>query len=389
MHINEQRFLDNLAMLAQIGLDPLGGLTRVGFSPAEKAAQEWLIRQLDKLNIKHYQDCIGNVFGEIPGESGQYITIGSHLDTVPQGGAYDGSLGVVAGLECLARLVELETPLVHGVRLAAFCGEEGGAVGGTFGSRCYSGTASHVKEADLQAVGLTTADVLSAKVDPHELLCYLELHIEQGAVLDDASEDIGVVTGIVGIQRYAVTVIGRANHAGTTPMNLRDDALRQAIATMETFYQLVDERQAHMVGTIGKMQILPGAVNVIPGEVRYIIEMRAMDLSYAEEVAQCLTEKYLQKSVNIEKIVDKGSVQMDSGMMQTIEAAVLKTGYSYRLMPSGAGHDANPMAHITPTGMIFVPSVKGISHAPDEFTDANDLVKGATVLLETVYLLNK
>ncbi len=375
----------NLEELSAIGRDQEGKLHRAAFSEQEFRAQQWLMSKLRQLGINCYRDRVGNIIADYPGDNPEYVCVGSHLDTVPDGGMLDGALGVVSGLECLRVLAQTQRKFNRGLRLIAFTAEEGSAVGGTFGSRCYSGQITNVEKLDLSSASLTIDDVKAAQVDKEELFSYLELHIEQGAVLDINRESIGIVDGIVGIVRYQVEVSGTANHAGTTPMDVRDDALIKACQMILRFNQLVNEQQHRLVGTVGKLSILPNAVNVIPGKADFTIEMRSMDLRIIDQVGSCLRSEF--SDCQVIEIIKKDSVRLSRPIIKIIENETRARGVKYRVMSSGAGHDASPMSRVTPAGMIFVPSVNGISHAPNEKTKWPDIEKGASILLSTIIKL--
>jgi len=382
--INFNRLKENMIELAQIGKDPIKGITRVGFSQEEKEAKKWLKKKLDEIEVKNCFDSVGNLIAYYPGETDKDIIIGSHLDTVPQGGMYDGALGVLAGLEVIQVLKENNQKLQYGVRLVSFVAEEGSKAGGTFGSRCVAGQISNIDDNILSIVNLTNQSIKNSIFDLDSIKCYLELHIEQGAVLDTEKIEVGVVTGIVGIQRFEVKIYGKANHAGTTPMNLRDDALLKTTYLIQDFYNLINKSEANIVGTIGVLDVKTGAVNVIPGEVEILIEMRGMSFDYTDDVINKLIDKYNEKEYSFREITRKEGVHLNDELINIIKEACQQLNYSNKLIQSGAGHDANSMAKITPSGMIFVPSVNGISHSPDEYSRWEDIEKAANVLLSVV-----
>jgi hydantoinase/carbamoylase family amidase len=383
MKINIERLKRNMLEVARIGaLDE--GVSRVAFSTEEKKAQEWLVKKLKATDINAYIDSVGNVIGVYEGKTGTDIVIGSHLDTVPSGGIFDGALGVLSALEVVETLSENKVKLPFGVRVVSFVAEEGGPAGGTFGSRCVIGDIKKLDKDILESVNLTSEDIINSKWDKEKVRAYIELHIEQGNVLEHEDKSIGVVTGIVGIHRFRVKIAGLANHAGTTPMNLRDDALLKTTYFIQDFYKHINHIGGDLVGTIGVLNISPGAMNVIPGEVELIIEMRSMDFSKTDEVINKLKEKYGDNGYIYDEIVRKDGVKLYDEMVAIIEQVAKKLDYSYKVMQSGAGHDANPMAKITPTGMIFVPSIEGISHSPREYSRWIDIEKGANVLLSTI-----
>ncbi|MFP4456849.1 MAG: Zn-dependent hydrolase [Clostridia bacterium] len=384
MKINFERLKNNVLELAEIGKDPVKGVTRKGFSNEEKEAQNWLKEKLDALGLSNEFDPVGNLIAYYPGSSEKDIIIGSHLDTVPQGGIYDGALGVLSGLEVIATLKENAIKLPYGIRLVSFVAEEGSKAGGTFGSRCVAGQMSDIDDNILQMVNLTNQSIEESVFDRSKIKCYLELHIEQGGILESEEINVGVVTGIVGIQRFVVNVSGKSNHAGTTPMDLRDDALLKATYLIQAFYDQIDKRSKEIVGTIGTLEVSPGAVNVIPGEVEFVIEMRGMDFSLTDEVIENLKTDYLEPEFKFKEITRKDGVYLNKSIIEIIKHSCEDLDYSYKLMQSGAGHDANSMAKIIPTGMIFVPSIGGISHSYEEYSKWEDIEKAANVLLTTV-----
>ncbi len=383
MKINIERLKTNMLEVGKIGaLEE--GISRIAFSKEEKEAQKWLVDKFSDLGLTSNIDSVGNAFGYYGGDSDKEIIIGSHLDTVPKGGLYDGALGVLASLEVVQTLKENNIKLPYGVRVASFVAEEGGPAGGTFGSRCVTGEIENLASEIQQSIGLTMEDIKNAKLNSENIKCYLELHIEQGNVLEHENKPIGIVTGIAGIHRFAVRIKGLANHAGTTPMDLRDDALLKSTYLIQEFYRLVEEIGGDLVGTIGTLEITPGAMNVIPGQVDLVIEMRSMDFTKTDMIINNLKEVLSSKDYNFKEIVRKDGVILSTDMINTIEIAVKVLNYPYKVMHSGAGHDANPMAKVTPTGMIFIPSIAGISHSPRENSRWIDVEKGANVLLNTL-----
>ncbi|MGM0410314.1 MAG: M20 family metallo-hydrolase [Bacillota bacterium] len=403
MKINLQRLKNNLIDLGFIGYNGKGenglpygdkGITRLPFTKEYDKADNFVVNLMKKAGLEIKHDSIGNLFGTLSTnkENDEHIIIGSHIDTVPQGGIFDGALGVLAAIESLKTLQENNYDNNYNLTVAAFIGEEGREeLGGTFGSRCFTGNIElNEKEIDFLAnVGFSPEDVKNAKTDDRKIKNYLEMHIEQGAVLENEDIPIGIVKGIVGIARYKATVKGIANHAGTTPMNLRDDALIKASKLITKVNEIVKEIGGDLVGTVGEIEVEPGAVNVIPGKCEFSIELRDMDKENMEEVITKLKEFAKGKNLIIEDLLYEGGVYLDKEVQRAIKNSAEKLSYNYKEMISGAGHDANPLSEITSTGMIFVPSHKGISHSPQEWTDWEDIKKGTEVMLETIKFLDK
>jgi N-carbamoyl-L-amino-acid hydrolase len=389
--LDDERLLTDFAALAQLGRGPGGALNRIAYSPADQAGRAWVADQMRALGLRVRADAAGNTIGRYPGAADlPPIALGSHTDTVPDGGAYDGALGVVAALACVRALHTAGMRLRHPVEVINFAAEEATMAGGTTGSQAMAGLFNlaildkaawdgrPVRE-HLLAAGLDPATFTSARRVAGSLAAYLELHIEQGDLLTAAGVPIGIVEGFVGIRRYAVTFQGYANHAGTTPMHRRQDAL-VAAAPFITFVR--DLAVAHgVVGTIGTLTVQPGAPNVIPGRVELIVETRGLDSAVLDEVEKTLEEQARGVGAHIATVVGKPPVQADPGVVGALAAACDAIGLAALRMPSGAGHDAMCMAAICPQAMIFVPSQGGVSHSPDEYTAPEDCINGARVLL--------
>jgi N-carbamoyl-L-amino-acid hydrolase len=389
--LDSERMLADLDALAQIGRGPDGALARIAYSPADQAGRAWVAAQLHALGLRVRADAAGNTIGlyavtaDLPP-----IALGSHTDTVPNGGTYDGALGIVAALACVRALHAARTSLRHPVEVINFAAEEATMAGGTTGSQAMAGLFNPaildkaawdgrpVRE-HLLAAGLDPAAFSTARRAPGSLAAYLELHIEQGDLLATAGVPIGIVTGFVGIRRYAVTFQGYANHAGTTPMHRRQDAL-VAAAPFITFVR--DLAVAYdVVGTIGTLTVQPGAPNVIPGRVELIVEIRGLDSDRLDQVETALGEQARRAVARVVKVVSKPPVQADPGVVGALAAACEALGLAAMQMPSGAGHDAMCIATLCPQAMIFVPSQGGVSHSPDEYSAPEDCVNGARVLL--------
>lgn len=403
--INQDRLEKRITELAQFGIQENGETERVAFSDADVAAQQWVIYQLKEMGIETHIDFAGNVIGIRKGtdKTKKPISFGSHIDRVPHGGNYDGCVGSMASLEVLKVLDENNFKTKHPLEIIVFSNEEGGVVG----SRAIAGhlkkTAFSVKnstgytigEGMMRLGGDTTRLAEVARKEGH-VAAFLELHIEQGGILEKENLDIGIVEGIVGLKWWNVEFNGFANHAGTTPMNARQDALLAASKFIIAVNEVATSFEGAQVATVGRITAEPGAPNVIPGNVITSLEIRDLSSEVIEKVYQEIEKRALEISkvsgveirfTALDTTADPAI--MDSTIQKEIEKSINSLGLSYKSMPSGAGHDAQDMALIAPTGMIFVPSKGGISHSPKEFTSASDMANGANVLLKTILALDK
>ncbi|GAB1400417.1 Zn-dependent hydrolase [Aminivibrio sp.] len=389
MIISRDRFLTDLEALGLIGWEDGKGMNRPAFSPNYEKGMRFVEDLMKKAGLATRVDGAGNLYGRLEGSDPSLpaILAGSHLDAVPGGGKYDGPLGVMAALEAARSIKEKGTELKHSLEVVAFTGEEGGEMGGTFGSRAAAGLLEEpLPEEKLASVGLTAEGVRSARRDPSEIACYLELHIEQGPFLERRNISIGIPTGIVGISRYAVTLTGEANHAGTTPMDERKDPMRAAVELLTEWFAWVDLRD-DMVCNVGTFSLYPGAVAIVPERAEFLLEIRSLKDEVMDEAAgvfRGLLENRTKVSPCMQPTVWKGAVDLAPSLQDAVAKSCAAMGISCVRMPSGASHDANPMARITPAGMIFVPSRGGISHSREEYTSPGDLARGAEVLARTV-----
>jgi len=390
--------------LSAFGRNEDGGVDRVAFSQADLDARAYIQALMAQAGLDVRIDTAGNVIGRREGnENLAPLMIGSHIDSVPGGGNYDGDVGVIGAIEVARVLKDSGTVLAHPLEVVAFADEEGGLTG----SRAMVGHLTPAALAVESHSGLTIAEGIAfLGGDPERLeeaaraecslAAFVELHIEQGAVLFDEDIDIGVVTGIVGIRWWDVTVDGIANHAGTTPMDKRRDPMLAAADFITTVNRVIRSEDGTQVGTVGRIKAEPGAPNVIPDKVVLSLEIR--DLSAAKmqslfdqirlETRQIAT-RYGTPFEFREIDVAAPPAPTDERVRDVIAASADSLGLSYKRMPSGAGHDAQDMARITPTGMIFVPSVRGISHSPREYTSPEDMANGADVLLRTLLALDR
>lgn len=407
IEIDGDSLLRDLEELGRIGLSPRGGLMRVAFSEADVAGRVWVAEQMRRL-MEVRVDPAGNTIGSYPGtEAGlKPIALGSHTDTVPDGGKYDGALGVLSGLACVRALAAAGVNLRHAVEVINFSSEEAAVAGGTFGSRAMAGTFDPGILSQMTPDGRLIADIVrGAGIDPEhivearrpkgDLAAYLELHPEQGGRLEQAGIPIGVVDGIVGIRRYIATFYGYANHAGTTPMEQRRDALVLAAPFVLAVRSTAILNR--IVGTVGTVRVEPGASNVIPGRVDLSVEIRGMDsgvLDAAEDELRRLAQSgggdfERMSKPELQRISGKDAVESDPWLVEQLEAACDEAGMQYLRMSSGAGHDAMCMASITREAMLFVPSRGGVSHSPDEYTSPEHCVTGARALLAALLRIDE
>ena len=383
------------------------GVSRVAYSDADLAGRRYVIDLMRAAGLEPRVDAAGNIFGRRAGTDGALppVLFGSHIDSVPNGGNFDGDLGSLAALGVLEALAAAGLRTRHPLEMVVWAHEEGVAFGlGLAGSRIVAGDV----KSDMNQVwnGMARADAIR-KIggDPNRITeairprgahhCYLELHIEQGGTLERENVPVGVVEGIVAIDRYEVTVTGFANHAGTTAMADRQDALLAASHLIIAVRDVVNSEPGRQVGTVGRLEVTPNAPNVIPGAVRLSIELRDLSAEKLKRLAapirQRATEIGKQTRTSIEFTLLSSNIPANAAVeaQQAIERVAGRLGLGSRRLPSGAGHDAQMMAQLSPMGMIFVPSIGGVSHSPRELTHWNHCAQGADVLLGTVLEMDR
>ena len=403
--INSARLNDHLNALGAIGRDEFG-MQRVAFSRQDVAGRDYVSGLMRGAGMSVRIDPAGNMIGRLEGsESGlPAIVLGSHTDTVPSGGAYDGALGVIAAIEVVAALRDAGQTPRHPIEVMLFTNEEGTSFHRwLLGSRAIAGLWEAEDFAAVADDGSTLAQTLpdiggnisrieAARRRPEEFACYFELHIEQGPTLHRGGFPIGVVTGITGRSVYHVDIVGEANHAGTTPMALRRDAMSAAAQIALAVRRIAGEMEVCRVGTVGSMDVHPNAGNVIPGRVQMGVEFRdeRMESLAAAEVELRRTAEEVghaeQVGITVTAQRNTPSVPISANMQQLIADASEIAGLEHVSLPSGAGHDAQAIAAITPAAMVFVPSVNGISHAPAEYSAPADCANGTQVLLNAVLM---
>jgi len=402
--VDRGRLEERMRTLATFGANAAGGIDRVAFSDANLAARDWVAELLRDVGFETNTDFAGNLIARKEGTAAGLtpIMFGSHIDSVPGGGNYDGQVGSMGAVEAATVLAETGHSTRHPLEVAFFANEEGGKTG----SRALAGEVEPFELEIETASGYTIGEGLrrlggdpnrlaEARREPASIAAFLELHIEQGAVLDQDGVDIGVVEGIVGIMRWNVTVDGMTNHAGTTPMDRRADAMVGAARFVEAVQRIALEMPGRQVATVGRLVAEPGAPNVIPGRVRMTLEIRDLTMEGIERVFAAIEQesRSLAAQSGLEYAFGRFYVSRaaptDVRIRDMIERAATGLGLSSSRMPSGAGHDAQSMALLCPVGMIFVPSVAGISHAPEERTELTDIVNGSNVLLGTLLALDE
>lgn len=391
MKVNLDRLKNNIINVGEIGKDEDGGITRLAFSDEYNQAVDLVVKLFTEQNLQVTVDGVGNVIGRREGKSDlPSIMIGSHIDTVKNGGLLDGNLGVMAGLECVSILNDNNIITNHPIEIIGFNAEEGSEMGGTFGSRVMAGKQDLNDPSlpeKLSTYDLTVDDLRKSVRDMKKVKAFLEIHIEQGGFLDNNNLSIGVVSGIAGITRYEIRVKGEANHAGTTPMDLRKDALTAAAKLISRIEEISKRIGRPFVSTIGQLTIKPGSVNVIPGEVVMILEMRDMDknkINSAIEEIQTYSNILNGFQVEFKLLIEKPSVETNEKITEEIKNVCIENDIRYEVMASGAGHDAKEMAAKVPIGMIFIPSKDGKSHCPQEFSTWEDIETGTQVMFNTL-----
>jgi N-carbamoyl-L-amino-acid hydrolase len=379
------------------------GVSRVAYSDADVAGRAYVMGLMHTAGLDPHIDAAGNITGTRSGSNASLkaIVIGSHVDSVPGGGNFDGPVGSLAAIEVVRALNDHHLATRHPLEVTLWSNEEGGPIGSSAAveaipaetlERRFNGVP--MREG-LQKIGGDPEHLALARRAPHSLHCYLELHIEQGGVLERAGIPIGVVDGIVSIDEYDVEVKGFANHAGTTPMGERHDALLAAAKVVEAVREIATRSSGRQVGTVGRFEVFPNAPNVIPGVVKLSVEFRDLSADtiarLGEETAARLQQIAHETGTGISMVraLHDDPALADVRIQQQIEAAAATLGLKTLHLPSGAGHDAHNLAKLAPMGMIFIPSIGGISHSPKELSRWSDCANGADVLLRTVLRVDR
>jgi hydantoinase/carbamoylase family amidase len=402
IRVSQRRLEQDLIDLGRFGEVADGGIMRPALSPSDIEARAWIKRRMGEVGLEFKEDEAANIIGRLNPESRSQnapcIAFGSHSDAVFNGGKFDGALGICAGLEAVQAIRETGVVLPCPLELMVLTDEEGSHYAGTFGSRAMLGLLMDDEiykskggklpslADSLKQVGKDPQQLWKAMRPATDLIAFLELHIEQGPVLETLSHPIGIVKGIVGIERYIIHVSGQTGHAGTTPMDRRDDALVKASRIIIEIHEALRTMGTNVVGTIGTVHVHPGAFNIIPGEVDLFLDLRAMEesvLSSARERIQGIVSR--QSKSKMDPFLKKAGVSLDPKIQQIIEVSCRERGFPFHDLDSGAGHDA--MTFQTkgiPAGMIFIPCKEGKSHCPEETIRIEDAVMGTQILTDSI-----
>lgn len=399
----------DLNAIGRIGIGDRGGVTRLVFSIKELRSRQLLIHLMRQAGLKIHIDAIGNIFGRLEGRVSKApaVLAGSHLDTVIHGGKYDGPVGVIGALEAIRTISENGISVRSSLEVVCFVGEESSRFGfSTLGSSLAAGEVHSQDltnavdpqgtklENVLASLGITRRNLKSLKRDPKSLKAYLELHIEQGPILETKGKRIGLVTSIAAPSRFKVIFKGRADHSGTTPMEMRKDALVAAALFIEYVEKICRQyssiEKGRIVGTVGALKIEPGVINAVPGKADLSVDIRSTSAQSKDRVARLVKAQARaiarQRRIGVDVLTlrEEDPVPLDQRLLRITRDLCDAKAIDYEIMPSGAGHDAMQMAKTTPAGMIFVPSKRGISHNPLEWTAPADIALGTQLLMETM-----
>ncbi len=399
LRVDGTRLNATMQHMKTFGINASGGSDRVAYSSYNRDALAYLSSLMLEAGLETTIDVAGNLVGRRAGKVAGLAPVitGSHIDTVPNGGHYDGIVGAMAAIEVARTLDEAEYVTDHPLEIIVWSNEEGGKTG----SRSFNGSVKPAEFAlpslgekslgeGIRYIGGDPENILRNVTQPGEVAALIELHIEQGAILDKEDISIGVVEGIVGIKRWNVSVDGFANHAGTTPMDQRQDAMYTAALVVAKIRQIITGEPGRQVGTVGRIQAYPGAPNVIPGKVTFSLEIRDLDMAKIDRLFGLIQSAAVELAednatkIQFEHFYTSPAAITDERFKTLINDSADALGLSSMHMPSGAGHDAQSLGGIAPLGMIFVPSKDGTSHAPSEFTSEQQITDGANVLLQTI-----
>lgn len=402
--VNAARLIERLRELAEFGKNVDGGVDRVAYSDYDQDARKFIMGLMTQAGLSTSVDAAGNIVGKRAGSDSTLcpIVTGSHIDTVLNGGNYDGCVGSMSAVELMQTLADNNLTTRHPLEVIIFQNEEQGL----FGSRALSGEIRMEELALVSPSGKTIRDGInfiggdatrldSVRRSPGDIAAFIEYHVEQGPILEQQSKNVGIVTGIVAVYRWNVTVVGMANHAGTTPMNARKDALLSASEFVVAVNRVVTVTSGDQVGTVGRIIAKPGAVNVIAGEVNLTLELRDLDVAKvelmfdeisheADRIAACRGTTF-QFNVATRQQPAITTQRSRDLLLEVCEVF----GFSHQFIQSGAGHDAQAMSRLGPMSMIFIPSVGGISHSPHELSKPDDIVNGSNVHLHLILKLDQ
>ncbi|MDM8102595.1 MULTISPECIES: Zn-dependent hydrolase [Oceanobacillus] len=407
MKANQERIEKHIKALSRYTATPNEGTTRLTYSEEDLQARIYIKEQMEAYGLEVREDGLGNIFGKLEGEKkdAPSVIVGSHFDSVPHGGDYDGPAGVIAGLEIAALFQDNQVKPVYPLEIIAMIEEEGSRFGGgLMGSRGIAGYLSkddvqETKDKDgisvpeaMKKIGLDPS--LEVKRDPETIKAFLEMHIEQGPILEEEQISVGVVESIVGLTQLEVTIDGKAGHAGTTPMDRRSDALVAAANIISKLPQIAMEEGEGTVTTVGRHQVFPNGANVIPDKVVFSVDIRSSKEAHVKNVVQKVKNLVRSWEANgiqtaVEQSLYMQPKELNKKIRSILEASCAQLGTSFINMHSGAGHDAMVLSDITDVGLIFVPSKDGLSHCPEEWTAIHELAAGIEVLYETALKLTE
>lgn len=395
--------------MSKFGFNPDDkGVYRQGLTPVDMEARQWVKQQFEAAGMQVHFDGVGNVCGRYLPEGKPELAdepavlIGSHLDSVPAGGMFDGTLGVIAGLECVRVIRENNIAINRPIEIIG-TSEEEGRFGGMLGAQALTGnltfewldsakdpSGQYLKDA-LADCGFDIHQALHARRDPDDIKAFLELHIEQGPVLEMEKKPVGVVDGISGVFKWLIKFVGKPDHAGTAPMNMRSDAFMGVADFAHELSRIIDEEGTEYTRlTIGRVELKPGFAHTIPGEAHFTLVGRDMDAEVMKQVSLACNKvlSSIARKHNLKFDYDELSwiepKHFSEELVKSVEERAKRLNIDYMRMPSGAGHDCQFFADLVPTALIFVKSIGGISHAPDEWSHWDDIEKGATLLYESL-----
>lgn len=400
--VNGDRLNRRIAQLGEIGKLPNGGVSRVAFTPEDLLARQLVQSWMVDAGMTVRTDAAGNLIGRYPGQQEQAaLATGSHIDTVPVAGRYDGCLGVIAGIEMVKTLSENNLRLQHPLEVIVFTDEESTVLGCKAMAGDIVNDPTYYRRSDgtsiqdcLERIGGSWSQIAAAKRNPGEISAFVELHVEQGGVLERGGQDIGVVQGVVGQHRLMVSILGRPNHAGTTPMNMRKDALVAASEIVLAVNRLALNTPGDQVATVGALEVFPNAVNTVAAKVELKIDFRDLSQSHLNDLMQQMQEQFANiaaatgTKVEMKETLHVPPTLSAPRIMDTISRTCQDLNLTYVALPSRAGHDAQEIGRFTNMGMIFVPSKAGISHSEEEYTSPEQCSQGANVLLQTFLRLD-
>ena len=405
MFANIENIKKDIEELSKFNATPSSGVTRFSYTEEHRKAKKYIVEEMTRADLDVYEDAVGNIIGQRSGTNNNLpvVMVGSHFDSVKNGGKFDGTAGVATGLEIARVLKESSIKTKYPLAFIAIVEEEGGRFSsGLLGSRAMIGKVAREdleKFKDEKGIslalamkefGLNPEEYYEAKNWDEKIKAFIELHIEQGPILEAEQKDIGIVDTIVGIAVYEVEIIGRADHAGTTPMTMRSDALLLTSSIIQDINKLALEAGEGTVATVGKLQVSPGAVNIVPGKVDFTIEVRSKSNVAVENVTGKIEQAIRNKcklqgfQCKLNKIISKKPTRLSENVISVLKRKANELNLNYKIMMSGAGHDAMFLNEITNVGMVFVPSKNGRSHCPEEWTDYEKIKLGTDLVLESM-----